>query len=88
MPASRSQLTPLPIGKAFLAKLDFVPMKLNPFRLILIHFPPPGGGDGAIHVCELTGCRLPPERWWDDGGKGGNGGGGRAQGRQNLKARL
>jgi len=42
--------------------------------------PKTAGGDGAIHLCELVACRLPPEKWWDSGGGSGGGGGGGRKG--------
>ncbi|GBF90528.1 DNA RNA non-specific endonuclease [Raphidocelis subcapitata] len=59
--------------------------------------PKTSGGDGAIHVCELLACRLPPERWWENNGqgpsggrkgRGGGGGGGSVDRGQSLKSRL
>lgn len=36
------------------------------------------GGRGAVHICEVVACKLPPEKWWLGEGKKGRGGGGSA----------
>lgn len=55
------------------------------------------GGEGAVHLCDVVACRLPPANWWDNGnGRGnsssGGGGGGRSlqrsgssRGRRNVQ---
>eukprot|EP00879_Flechtneria_rotunda_P013643 GHRR01014251.1.p1 GENE.GHRR01014251.1~~GHRR01014251.1.p1 ORF type:complete len:441 (+),score=151.04 GHRR01014251.1:1605-2927(+) len=43
-------------------------------------------GEGAVHLCDVVACQMPPEKWWgiggDSGSKGSSGGGSRSLQRQ------